>query len=80
MKMKTYSVRFDAESRQLMIVSLADSMNQLERFILEGTADENNMRTYDSLMQIRRGLLAAPAEEIDVPDQDELPEPTEAPE
>ena len=80
MKMKTYSVRFDAESRQLMVVSLAESMNQLERFILDGTADENTMRTFDSLIQIRRGLLAAPAEEIDVPDQDELPEPTEAPE
>ena len=82
MKMKTYSVRFDAESRQLMVVSLAESMNQLERFILDGTADENTMRTFDSLMQIRRGLLAAPAEEVDVPDpeQPELPEPTEAPE
>ena len=73
--MKTYSVRFDAESRQLMVVSLADSMNQLERFILDGTADENTMRTFDSLMQIRRGLLAAPAEEVDVPEPTE--EPTE---
>ena len=78
--MKTYSVRFDDDSRQLMVVSLAESMNQLERYILEGSADENTMKTYDGLMQVRRGLLSAPADEVDVPDQDELPEPTEAPE
>ena len=78
MKVKTYSIRLDAESRQLMVVSLAESMNQLERFILDGTADENTLRTFDGLMQIRRGLLAAPAEEVDVPESTE--EPTEAPE
>ena len=82
MKVKTYNVRLDAESRQLIVVSLAESMNQLERFILEGTADENTLRTYDGLMQIRRGLLSVEAEEVDVPDPEtpELPEPTEAPE
>ena len=72
MKIKTYSIRFDGRTRELILLSLSRMQAQLEAEIADGLEDELSLETYDQLGQVRRGILLAPSEEVET---EELQEP-----
>ena len=72
MKIKTYSIRFDGRTRELILLALANMQGQYEAEIANGNEDETILETYDQLGQVRRGVLMAPGEEVET---EELEEP-----
>ena len=72
MKIKTYSIRFDGRTKELILQALASMQGQYEGEIANGNNDEVVLETYDQLSQVRRGILMSPGEEVET---DELEEP-----
>ena len=65
MKIKTYSIRFDERTRDLILISLAQHQAQYEAEIAAGNTSEVALETYDQLGQVRRGILLTPVEEVE---------------
>ena len=70
-KITTYSIRFDGRSKELILLGLGNLQQQLEQQIAAGEANEAAVNTYDQVGQVRRGILLAPAEEIETDDLEE---------
>ena len=71
MKIKTYSIRFDERTRDLILISLAQHQAQYEAEIAAGNKSEVALETYDQLGQVRRGILLTPGEEVETDDLEE---------
>ena len=71
MKIKTYSIRFDGRTRELILLALANLQGQYEAEIANGNEDETILETYDQLGQVRRGVLMTPGEEVETAELNE---------
>lgn len=68
MKIRTFSVRFDGRSKEIILLALSNLQNQIEQQIAQGSADEQVLQTYDEVGQVRRGILLSPPEEVETDD------------
>lgn len=67
MKITTYSIRFDGRSKELILLALGNLQSQLEQQVAQ-QPDQDVLNTYDQVGQVRRGILLAPAEEVETED------------
>lgn len=67
-KVTTYTVRFDGRTKELILLALGNLYSQLEQQMLQGDTQEGLQTTYDQVGQVRRGILFAPAEEVETDD------------
>ena len=72
MRIKTYSIRFDGRTKELILLALSNLQSQYETQIAAGNDSETTLETYDQLGQVRRGILMSPGEEVET---DDLQEP-----
>jgi len=71
MKIKTYSIRFDGRTKELILLALSRMQAQYETEIADGNESEAILETYDQLGQVRRGILLSPGEVVETEELDE---------
>ena len=60
----TYTIRFDGRTKEILLLALNNLHQQLEQQVSQG-GDENVLRVYDEVSQVKRGVLLSPGEEVD---------------
>jgi len=58
----TYTIRFDGRTKEILLLALNNLHQQLEQQVAQG-GDENVLRVYDEVSQVKRGVLLSPGEE-----------------
>ena len=62
---KVYTLRIDGRSKDIILSSLSDLQARVEGAVSGGAADEDTLKAYDEILQLRRGIALAPGEDID---------------
>ena len=66
---KTYSIRYDEKTKEILLVALNALQQNVEQQLNEG--NEAAAVAYDQVSQIKRGILLAPGDETEVEDLEE---------
>ena len=66
---KTYSIRYDEKTKEILLVALNALQQNVEQQLSEG--NEAAANAYDQVSQVKRGILLAPGDEPEVEDLEE---------
>ena len=66
---KTYSIRYDERTREVLLAALNNLLANVEQQVLDGV--EGADVAYDQVSQVKRGVLLAPGEDTEVEDLEE---------
>ena len=60
----TYTIRFDGRTKEILLLALNNLHQELEQQVAQG-GNENVLRVYDEVSQVKRGVLLSPGEQVD---------------
>ena len=74
--MKTFSVRFDERTKQILVALLENGISQTSASIIAGDYNEELLSQHEELTQVKNGILyTRPDEEVEqTPAKEETPE------
>ena len=72
--MKTFSVRFDERTRQILVMLLENGISQTTAQLLTGDYNEELLQQHEELTQVKNGILYTKPDEEEQPTQEETPE------
>ena len=64
---KTFSIRFDERTKQVLCLLLDNAIQQTSQGITAGDYSEEILQQHEELLQIKRGILYTRPDEVDKP-------------